>query len=714
MIVVGLTSAGKSSLLERIIGHPIFPVRDNVCTRRPFKVRLKNESGIGDQTLLKFTNRGSDKEYSLPAQIDDVRSVIEKEQDDGSDKVEFSEREIQAQIRSSSPNTLLFTDLPGIFLISERKMGGNYKESRAENEKLKKHTMQITKKYLGQKNTIVLLVISATDWMHGMNNDNLVGYLAEWLEEIRKDHDVPVYGVITKLDTQEQGLSSNSPIKKVLMGTLGQEHILEGLGVRKWIPVVSSPAVLNAGTAAQSAQIEVDEITKCLTQGSSGVSAETLQAMPMGRSALLKELKQALLREIGRTHANLRKRMDQFVFDLDKRLQILPQPATPAEKRRIFDSRLKTMETVLTDLIGAGGKHLHAVPGERSLRMRLLVDSPKQFEQNMKDQTLRGDIAQEVQLILNQAALEQGGSFDSDVSFNSLSVKIIERYTEPCLQLVQACADIVRLALRQAVAKSFGDYKELEALVLRNLGMDATGQPLEEPENPQPQFLFSFLRNAARFKVLNLLDAFQTMACFHPMWRNFDILYEKILAPAEEPPKEKSGGWLGSNGKSDDRSEAEIALQDILDLPALAKVVREEGENAIRMYESESKTRLNLATRSKIKKHFARVEVMGYIVRMSLIGSIFPLVLRDMRDGLFRGVKFGNSSWDHSVCTHLRMKLVFDSDMEKRVFAWMEPSVQDLNMRTQLEKKKATLVSLGKQFDSCQVKLDRLNAVLRA
>lgn len=42
-----------------------------------------------------------------------------------------------------------------------------------------------------------------------------VGYLAEWLEDIRKDHDVPVYGVITKLDTQEQGLSSNSPIKKV-------------------------------------------------------------------------------------------------------------------------------------------------------------------------------------------------------------------------------------------------------------------------------------------------------------------------------------------------------------------------------------------------------------------------------------------------------------------------------------------------------------------
>lgn len=30
----------------------------------------------------------------------------------------------------------------------------------------------------------MLVVVSATDWMHGMNNDNLIGYLAEWLEDV--------------------------------------------------------------------------------------------------------------------------------------------------------------------------------------------------------------------------------------------------------------------------------------------------------------------------------------------------------------------------------------------------------------------------------------------------------------------------------------------------------------------------------------------------
>jgi hypothetical protein len=82
--------------------------------------------------------------------------------------------------------------------LQEQKLGGkDYAQSRIENERLKEHTMAITQTYMRQKNTIVLVVISATDWMHGMNNDNLISYLAEWLEEIREQRPVTVFGVIT-------------------------------------------------------------------------------------------------------------------------------------------------------------------------------------------------------------------------------------------------------------------------------------------------------------------------------------------------------------------------------------------------------------------------------------------------------------------------------------------------------------------------------------
>jgi hypothetical protein len=149
-------------------------------------------------------------------------------------------------------------------------------------------TMEITKKYIAQPNTIVLVVISSTDWIHGMNNDSLISYLAEWIEEVRKDRDIPVYGVITKLDTQE-GLSVNSPIKKVLTGTLGKDHILNGLRVRKWIPVVSSPAILNETDKQKAQAMEIEAIHRCLR---GVVPAALLASMPLGRSALLKQLKQ--------------------------------------------------------------------------------------------------------------------------------------------------------------------------------------------------------------------------------------------------------------------------------------------------------------------------------------------------------------------------------------------------------------------------------------
>jgi hypothetical protein len=157
VIVVGLTSAGKSSLLERVIGHRVFPVKDTVCTRRPFAVHLRNDPQA-EGTTLRFANSsiptsttngvpstaapggpvGENKHhnstptssstergegqpmlqpsgpvFSLPAQIEAVRAQIEHEQKSDIEEVVFSSREIHAEVRSRSNETFTFTDLPG-------------------------------------------------------------------------------------------------------------------------------------------------------------------------------------------------------------------------------------------------------------------------------------------------------------------------------------------------------------------------------------------------------------------------------------------------------------------------------------------------------------------------------------------------------------------------------------------------------------------------
>jgi hypothetical protein len=155
--------------------------------------------------------------------------------------------------------------------------------------------------------------------------------------------------------------------------------------------------------------------------------------------------------------------------------------------------------------------------------MQLMVDAPAAFEQSLNRTSLRGHLVEEVRQILNQAALEQGGSFDSDASFNYMSVKIVEKFTPSCLALVDRCATIIRHALRESTARAFGDYKELEKIVLAQLGV-----PLIDDPRPTDE-MFNVLKVAATAKVHNLLDGFSTMACFHPLWRNFDVLYSQIL-----------------------------------------------------------------------------------------------------------------------------------------------------------------------------------------
>lgn len=558
VITVGLTSAGKSSLMERIIGFSIFPVRDNVCTRRPFRVRSRNDPSV-DKTELRFTYgvaTASDKVFYLPDDIDAVRTVIEKEQDSAGEDVAFSDKEIHAEIVSRENSTFTFTDLPGVFLVSERKMGQDYSKSRELNESLKQQTLAMTKKYMSKPNTIVFLVINSADWMHGMNNDNLVAYLAEWLEAIRKDHGVPVYGVITKLDTQAK-LSKNSPIRKILSGQLGKDHILQGLGVRKWIPMVSSPAILKLGIGQAAADQERAAVVECLK---SSIPNHVLEQMPIGRVPLLKELKQALLVAISRTHGRMS----------NATVRRAPKPRGTSKS--------------------ANGQ---ASPPP---------SSPPSTPESDR---------------------EAEGIFES----------------------------------------------------------------LAEVD---PRALIPFLKTSASHKVLALLDAYSTMSCIHPMWRNFDVLHQNILLRQETETKK---------GKV---SVAEETLQQMLNLPALAQVVKAEGDFSIAEYERRSGQTLSPVSRRKVAKHFARVEVMGYIIRMSLISSVFPLVIRDVRDGLFRGVRFGDQVLDQSAAMLLRSKLVFDPVVEKRVFCLMDPSSEDLLRRQRLVDKREVLVKLAGDFQQTQ------------
>jgi hypothetical protein len=279
-------------------------------------------------------------------------------------------------------------------------------------------------------------------------------------------------------------------------------------------------------------------------------SEQQLENIPIGRSALLKELKGALLLAIGTSYGGMRRRIEDFVVDVDERLKRLPAPAQPTEKRRIFEAGLKKLEHTLSRLVGAGGRHQPAAKGKRSLRMQLCVDAAKQFEEDLGKATLQGDLVGEVEQLVNQSYLEQGGSFDSDTLFLSLSQKIIERFSGPCERLIRVSSSIVSQALVEASRQTFGEFPALEATVLETLGVngsDPTGEavtlaatldPCDLPgtlaSDGTPLALVGFLANRASDSVSTILDAFSPMVSCHPMWRNFDDLYHNVLKSGAE------------------------------------------------------------------------------------------------------------------------------------------------------------------------------------
>mmetsp|Transcript_2416 Transcript_2416/g.3480 ORF Transcript_2416/g.3480 Transcript_2416/m.3480 type:complete len:550 (-) Transcript_2416:167-1816(-) len=544
--------------------------------------------------------------------------------------------------------------------------------------------------------------------MHSMNNDPFISELATWLEEARKTHSVDVYGVITKIDMQEK-LSKNSPLYKIFTDTLPETHILRSIKVKKWIPCVSSPEVLGEADSKKSEQLEIKGIRNCLVN--SGLKEETLMQIPMGRPALLRELKVALLKAISKTQKGLRKRLMNLRKITEKKLKGLPRPMSIHEKRQIFDRMLKSMEQKLKELIGVNGSTT-----TNSLRMHLMVRAPNDFENDMLKSSLRGNVMLDVTQIINQAEIEMGGNFESRTAFDQLGKHIIDSYEKPCHKLVGTFAGGILRALKVAVDESFGEYKLLKTCIEDALGLPdtvdvdtilknvreqaSTGEPSQLGKNPELIKMFPTLERSAMTKVDSLIDAHRTMVCFHPMWRNFNDLYNKILVDKKSDQKSMSAY----------QPQGETTLQDMLGLDELRRRVKSEGLNAIRTFEQSKSVHLSNRIRERILRHFARVEVMGYIIRMNLRNSVFPIIVRDLREGVFRGIK-GVVNWDQSVAEVLRTKLLFNPKNEAKIMPLLDPSPEDTEKRKRLVKKVSVMTNLEKEFVRCEGHMKTLEEI---
>lgn len=193
IIVVGDQSAGKSSVLEAI-SHVRFPVKGDVCTRFATELVLRPAK----QTHVRVSVRFADK--SKPTETfdrsgfgeEDLKEIFQEAKKlmglAGVDK-DFSRDVLRLEIDGPGMYPLTLVDLPGIFQVntSEQSMQG------------KKTVDLLVEEYMQQKNSIILVVVTATNQIANQG----VLRLAEKHDPDRHR----TVGIITKPDLTHPGYS---------------------------------------------------------------------------------------------------------------------------------------------------------------------------------------------------------------------------------------------------------------------------------------------------------------------------------------------------------------------------------------------------------------------------------------------------------------------------------------------------------------------------
>lgn len=205
IVVVGCQSAGKSSVLENIVGREFLPRGSGVVTRRPTVVQLLQ----CEEDYAVFLHN-PDKRYT---DFKDVKAEIAAETNRDPGPIGFSSVPIFLQIYSPKVLKLTLVDLPGLIRVT---VDNQSEDSVGE---VRKMVLQ----YITQEKCLILAVSPANQDI--ANSDAL---------EIAKTVDpkrIRTIGVLTKLDLMDEGTDAREilenkkiPLKRGYFGVLNRSQ----------------------------------------------------------------------------------------------------------------------------------------------------------------------------------------------------------------------------------------------------------------------------------------------------------------------------------------------------------------------------------------------------------------------------------------------------------------------------------------------------------
>lgn len=159
IVVCGMQSAGKSSVMDRLAGHRLFPKGDDLVTRMPFRLKLfrrtndelREMAGRDVSFIIKIMNAGGVME--VPPAEADIAAIIQERMKTLVNGVGMIDREFVLEVYHPDAPNMDLLDLPGLVQVAGQGVHPNVVPM----------ARKIAQKYIEDKNNLVLAVLPCTE-----------------------------------------------------------------------------------------------------------------------------------------------------------------------------------------------------------------------------------------------------------------------------------------------------------------------------------------------------------------------------------------------------------------------------------------------------------------------------------------------------------------------------------------------------------------------
>lgn len=438
IVVVGLQSAGKSSLLESIVGYDFLPRGESVCTRLPLELRLIH-SISADKPFAVFEK---DKNKKIE-DFEKVKQLIEFYTDEiaGNEKG-ILDKPIVLTIYSKNVPDLSLVDLPGITKIPVR--GSNQPKN------IEEITTGLCVKYIKDPRTIILCVVQS--------NIDVSTSDAIKLGQIHDSNGERTLCALTKIDLVDRG----SNIRNIL----ANEEVVLKYG---YIACKGrSPSEMKQNVTVQEG-LEIEE------QFFKDKYPDLLEQGLAGTRNLVNRLSMILSKNIQESLPNIIKELREKIEEFDQELRTLgtPMPENKADKIQVVLNMV--IEFCLAYTNSIKGKYSKIKKKSKkepigvSIR-RLLLDIFKDYKKDKLDSLLTDKLIKATFVNYGSSGLPGYPPFSA---FQNLLYPLLQKLVPKSSELVDRIYFLLEKNIQELLDKIFYRFPDLKTTVaeyaLKNL-----------------------------------------------------------------------------------------------------------------------------------------------------------------------------------------------------------------------------------------------------